>query len=174
MERLLHSRVIGRFGLVAKTLQAVCIHGDTREYSVVLVSFAFGCTFQGPVMGGGSGPEPPTTNTTDTVHDVHVPGLKTKLTSEAGNSLCYRSWFGRMKVNNYLNQGILTYMFPEVSLPDQFYWPGVNAKVNRYCASCPTCQRTAPESHYRNPQVSLLITEVTFECNYCKYPEVVP
>lgn len=51
----------------------------------------------------------------------------------------------------------------EARITDRFYWPGLKAEVRRYCTSCPTCQLTAPVTHFRNPLVPLPIIEVPFE-----------
>lgn len=45
-----------------------------------------------------------------------------------------------------------------------FFWPGVYQEMKDYCDSCPTCQRTAPTSHFRSPLVPLPIIEVPFDC----------
>ena len=44
MVTLLHARVLGRLGPVTKTLQVVCIHGDTKEYPLVPVTVSYGHT----------------------------------------------------------------------------------------------------------------------------------
>ncbi|XP_068097047.1 uncharacterized protein [Hyperolius riggenbachi] len=51
----------------------------------------------------------------------------------------------------------------EARIADRFYWPGLKADVKNFCASCPTCQLTAPMSRFRNPLVPLPIIEVPFE-----------
>lgn len=53
MVMLVHARVIGRLGLVGKTLQVVCIHGDKREYPLVPVIVAYGGTSETQKVWGG-------------------------------------------------------------------------------------------------------------------------
>uniref|UniRef100_A0A452IYV4 Gypsy retrotransposon integrase-like protein 1 n=1 Tax=Gopherus agassizii TaxID=38772 RepID=A0A452IYV4_9SAUR len=45
----------------------------------------------------------------------------------------------------------------------RFYWPGIHAEVQRYCASCPECQLHSPRPHLRAPLVPLPIIDVPFE-----------
>ena len=45
----------------------------------------------------------------------------------------------------------------------RFYWPSVFKEVELFCKSCPTCQITSPQPHFRSPLVPLPIIEVPFE-----------
>ena len=45
----------------------------------------------------------------------------------------------------------------------RFYWPGVKRDVERYCQTCPECQRVAPRSSARNPLVPMPIIETPFD-----------
>ena len=45
----------------------------------------------------------------------------------------------------------------------RFYWPGVKRDVERYCQSCPVCQRVAPRPSARNPLIPMPIIETPFD-----------
>ncbi|KAL0165651.1 hypothetical protein M9458_037495, partial [Cirrhinus mrigala] len=46
---------------------------------------------------------------------------------------------------------------------DRFHWPGLDAKVKRFCQECPTCQRTSLRKPPPNPLIPLPIIDVPFE-----------
>ncbi|KAG1948853.1 hypothetical protein F2P79_012397 [Pimephales promelas] len=46
---------------------------------------------------------------------------------------------------------------------DRFLWPGLEAKVKRFCQACPTCQVTSSRTPPPSPLIPLLIIEVPFE-----------
>uniref|UniRef100_A0A9J7Z6B4 Gypsy retrotransposon integrase-like protein 1 n=1 Tax=Cyprinus carpio carpio TaxID=630221 RepID=A0A9J7Z6B4_CYPCA len=46
---------------------------------------------------------------------------------------------------------------------DRFHWPGLEAKVKRFCQACPTCQATSPRTPPPSPLIPLPIIEVPFE-----------
>ncbi|XP_060064463.1 uncharacterized protein K02A2.6-like [Ylistrum balloti] len=46
----------------------------------------------------------------------------------------------------------------------EFYWPGVNADVTRYCRSCDACQRTFPKGHVAKvPLGTMPLIDVPFQ-----------
>ncbi|KAL1271345.1 hypothetical protein QQF64_030361 [Cirrhinus molitorella] len=47
---------------------------------------------------------------------------------------------------------------------DCFHWPGLDAKVKRFCRACSTCQVTSPRTPPPSPLIPLPIIKVPFEC----------
>nr|XP_006012602.1 PREDICTED: uncharacterized protein LOC102366250 [Latimeria chalumnae] len=44
-----------------------------------------------------------------------------------------------------------------------FYWPGIYEEVRRYCTSCPECQLTGPQPHFKAPLIPLPIIDIPFK-----------
>lgn len=61
-----------------------------------------------------------------------VPRTKTEMVLELAHSHPLASYLG---VANTVQR-----------VRDRFYWPGLEAKVKRFCRPCPTCQKTSPRT----------------------------
>lgn len=48
-------------------------------------------------------------------------------------------------------------------ITQRFYWIGIHKAVERFCKSCPECQRASPRPHLRAPLQSMPIIEIPFE-----------